>query len=110
MTHKFASISCRSDPQYVLIGPYLHLEVKCPFSVLCNIEYCTHPSFRVGWSNLTTFRQYDSMLKLHRREISKFIGSLKSTPHILEVEEKEVGRFLVSLLEKQEQLSHHIRT
>lgn len=54
--------------------------------------------------------RYGPLLRIHRREITRSIGSPESERHIVELEEKEACRFLSNLLETPESLFQHLRT
>lgn len=50
------------------------------------------------------------MLKLHRKEFARLIGTSAALKPYAELEETETRRFLFRLLEEPEKLTKHIRT
>ncbi|KAI5118227.1 hypothetical protein M0805_000723 [Coniferiporia weirii] len=76
--------------------------------------YSGRPSFRfggdmVGFSGVTTLLQYGPILKTHRKEMHKCIGTPAAMERFVGLEEIETHRFLLRLLEEPSNLIKHIR-
>ncbi|KAF2014331.1 cytochrome P450 [Aaosphaeria arxii CBS 175.79] len=63
----------------------------------------------VGWNSSTALSQYNSYLKLHRKNITKVVGSNISIAMFDRVQETEAAHFLLNVLANPEDLSAHIR-
>ncbi|KAI5118229.1 hypothetical protein M0805_000725 [Coniferiporia weirii] len=64
----------------------------------------------VGFSGVTTLLQYGPLLKTHRKEMHRCIGTPAAMERFIELEEIETRRFLLRLLEEPSELIKHIRT
>ena len=65
---------------------------------------------RVGFRGTTTFVQYGSLFRLHRKEMARLIGSSSAMKSYTLLEEVETHRFLLRLLDEPQKLIQHIRT
>ncbi|KAI0547807.1 cytochrome protein [Xylaria curta] len=64
----------------------------------------------VGWSNLTGLLKYDRHFRAQRKAVHSIMGTPSLSSAYLPLQEAEVHRFLLRVLEKPEDLVEHIRT
>ncbi|TRX94103.1 hypothetical protein FHL15_004871 [Xylaria flabelliformis] len=64
----------------------------------------------VGWGNLTGLLKYDRHFRAQRKAVHSIMGTPSLSSTYLPLQEAEVHRFLLRVLEKPEDLVQHIRT
>jgi hypothetical protein len=64
---------------------------------------------RLGWENSLGLSPYSSRFRAYRKTMAKVLGSQIAVSRFHALQEAEVGRFLLRLLETPEDLLEHIR-
>ncbi|GJC86306.1 multifunctional cytochrome P450 monooxygenase af510 [Colletotrichum liriopes] len=73
------------------------------------ISLCSLPSnFRVGWVKATGGIPYNHTFRLHRKVFARIIGTKTTASQFDELQEAEVGHFLLHVLDSPENLKEHI--
>lgn len=65
---------------------------------------------RVGWENSLAMLAYSSHLRAYRKNFHAILGSKQAVARFNSLQDIEVRRFLLRVLEKPDDLSQHIRT
>jgi hypothetical protein len=65
---------------------------------------------RVGWDNALIFQQNSKRFREERKHLHRLLGTKAAASEFNSLQNVEVGRFLLRLLEKPEDLLQHIRT
>lgn len=63
----------------------------------------------MGWENALGLTQYNDLFRTYRKNISRIIGSKHAVSRFDELQEAEVGHFLLHVLSSPEKLTEHIR-
>lgn len=67
------------------------------------------PFDRSGWDDLTSVLHYGPELRVHRREIQRYLGSPAALAQFTLIEEIEIQRLLLRILEEPERAPEHMR-
>ena len=113
MTHKFASTSWTNGPPTIQTGQYYPMAAGCAclsFVGTSIFFITTQIMRRIGFNGLTTLRQYGPVLRSHRKEMAKSLGTPASLKKYVGLEELETRRLLYRLLEAPDKLTDCIRT
>lgn len=64
---------------------------------------------RLGWENSLGLSPYNHQFRIHRKNMSRIIGSKPAAAEFYATQEAEVGHFLLHILDNPEDLIPHIR-
>lgn len=63
----------------------------------------------MGWENALGFTPYNDRFRIYRKKMSRVFGSRRAVSQFNELQEAEVGHFLLHVLQSPEKLIEHIR-
>lgn len=64
---------------------------------------------RIGWENSLGMLHYNDRFRIYRKNMSRIIGSRRAVSQFNELQEAEVGHFLLHILNSPDELTEHIR-
>ena len=74
-----------------------------------NFRLTQFNSHRVGWENSLAFNPYSNRFRAHRKHMAQILGSKAAASRFNLLQEVEVGRFLLRMLETPDNLLEHFR-
>lgn len=91
----------------MIFGGEMYVSLHLPFVFIELLTTCTH---RCGWENALSSQHYTDRFRAYRKNIHAVMGSKSAVSRFYPLQDVEVRRFLLRVLEEPENLLHHIRT